>query len=72
MSWMLMTCGSCGHQADIDEFCRTAIAGELPRNVYQCPVCCHAVEKRLGAPKLHPSGWIEPGAVSLVPVAGRL
>lgn len=72
MPWMLMICGACSHQADIDLFCRTAISGELPKNTYQCPACGHAIERRFGPARLHPSGWVEPGTVQLVPVEGRL
>lgn len=72
MPWMMMTCGACCHQADIDLFCRTTISGELPANTYQCPSCGHAIERRFGPPTLYPSGWVQPGRVELVPVAGRL
>ena len=36
-----ITC-TCGHTADIDEFSRTPISGELPPAHYQCPQCRHA------------------------------
>jgi hypothetical protein len=72
MPWMNMTCGKCGHEADIDEFTRTPIAGELPRNVFQCPKCRHAIERRHGQPTVYPSGFVMPGPVMLVPVGARL
>jgi hypothetical protein len=36
-----ITC-TCGHIADLDAFCRTEIAGELPAGHYQCPSCHRA------------------------------
>lgn len=72
MPWMNVTCGNCGHDGDIDTFTRTPVAGELPRNVFQCPVCKYAVERRHGKPTVYPSGFVMPGPVTLVPVGARL
>jgi hypothetical protein len=73
MPWMMMTCGGCGHQDDIDEFCRTPISGELPRHVYQCPRCGLAIERRVSGPGTrYESGLYVPGPVELVRVEARL
>jgi hypothetical protein len=71
MFWMTLTCGNCGHEAQIDEFTRTPVAGDLPHNVYQCPSCRHAIERRQGKPSVYPSGFVMPGPVTLVPVDSR-
>lgn len=72
MPWALMTCGQCGHEADLSTFCTTPISGELPKGVYQCPACGLAIRKTFGPATRHPSGWVEPGKVKLELVAGRL
>lgn len=38
MGFINLTC-KCGHTADLDEFCRTTIGGELPAGQFQCPAC---------------------------------
>jgi len=38
-SYALITCGRCRHTADFNEFCRTPIIGELPKDTHQCPSC---------------------------------
>ncbi|GEM_PF-2263814 len=58
-----LICGSCGHQADLDRFTRTPVYGEPPKNVYQCPACAKAIERRSAAPTLLPSGYLMPGKV---------
>jgi len=35
----------CGHVADLFDFSRTEISGELPDNEIQCPACKRAVRK---------------------------
>lgn len=73
MPWMLMTCGKCGHKADIDEFCSTPVYGELPKGVFQCPACGIAIRRRISGPgTLYPSGHYVPGPVELVEVSPRL
>ena len=67
-----MKCGFCGAVAPLDDYCRTPIYGELPRNVYQCPSCRRAVEKRYGKATVYPSGFVMPGPVTLVEVGARL
>lgn len=44
--WMNVSC-SCGHTADLEEFTRRPLAGELPPGEFQCPACQKAwrVEK---------------------------
>lgn len=71
MSGAFITC-SCGHRADIDEFCTTPIFGALPKNVYQCPACHLAVERRMGPPTLLASGFVMPGKIEMVPVEVRM
>lgn len=72
MPFMLMTC-RCGHQADIDEFTRTPVTGELPKNVFQCPRCHLAVERKVTGPgTLYDSGLFVSGPIELVPVQARL
>ncbi|MCP3177284.1 hypothetical protein MJO47_09255 [Desulfuromonas sp. KJ2020] len=73
MTWMNITCGKCGHQADIDEFTHTPISGPLPKNTFQCPTCMAAIERRtVGPGKLYESGLYVPGPVKLVAVDSRL
>lgn len=67
-----MSCGACGHFDDIARFMETAVFGELPRNQFQCPACGLAVERKQSKPKLHPSGFEEPGEVTLETVNARL
>lgn len=72
MPWMKMTCGECGHTADIDKWTKTPVAGDLPRNTYQCPACKYAFERRQAKPTVYPNGFVMPGAISLVRVAAVL
>jgi transposase len=66
---MKITCGDCGHVADINDWTRTAVYGDLPRNHYQCPNCGTAFERKVGAGKWLAWGAYVPGEVELVPVA---
>jgi len=70
-SYCLLTC-TCGHTADLDAFTTTPVYGQLPKNTFQCPACRRAIERRMGKPILHPSGWVQPGDMIVVPVDGRL
>lgn len=45
MNWVNITC-TCGHTADMDEFCRTLIGGELPPGHFQCPACKRAWKRK--------------------------
>lgn len=73
MSWILMTCGGCGHTADIDEFCKTPVYGDLPRGTYQCPSCGLAIERRsAGKGVRYPSGLYVPAPVELVKNSSKL
>jgi len=74
MAWMNLTC-KCGHTADIDAFCRTALFGELPRGQYQCPGCGIAwrrVESEHRIMRHGSAATIIPGRVEMVAVDGRL
>lgn len=59
-SYVTLHC-RCGHEADIDEFCRTPVGGELPRGHYQCPQCRRAWSVRRGPPRVGWSGMVLPG-----------
>jgi hypothetical protein len=72
MPWMHLTCGACGHEADLDEFTRTPIGGALPKNIFQCPRCHIAIEKRHGPARVLDSGFVMPGKVELVRVQASL
>lgn len=73
MTLALIICGACGHQADLDDFCRTAIGGELPKHTYQCPACSRAFQVRVTAPGTrYPSGLYVPAPLQVVEVDGRL
>lgn len=75
MPWMHLTCGSCGHTADLDEFCRTPIAGDLPKGHFQCPSCRTAWQRKQSDYRIVMVGkspLIIPGKVELVPVDARL
>lgn len=69
-----LTC-QCGHRADLDAFCRTPIAGELPRGMFQCPACGYAFKRVESGHTLFTVGGeslIIPGKVRLVPCQGML
>ena len=72
MPWVKVTCGDCGHQADINDWTATPIYGDLPRGEYQCPSCGVAFKRSIGPSEIIGNGHIIPGQVSLVPVAGRM
>jgi hypothetical protein len=67
-----LTCGTCGHKGEFDDFCKTPVGGDLPRGVYQCPVCNRAVRVTAGPGTRFPSGLYVPGPITLVPVDARL
>lgn len=67
-----LTCGFCGVASPLDDFCETPINGRLPKNVYQCPRCKRAIEKRFGPPTVYKSGFVMPGDVTLVEIASVL
>ena len=75
LGFVNVTCGSCGHVADLDEFCCTPIFGELPKGEHQCPACGVAFRRVMGEWKVYQVGGTVvgiPGKVELVSVAGRL
>lgn len=75
LGFINVTCGSCGHTADLDEFCRTSLFGELPRGEHQCPACNYAFKRVMSDYKVFKAGgeWHAiPGKVELVPVGARL
>ena len=72
MPYMMLSCGRCGHQADLDDWCSTPISGPLPKNTYQCPNCRTAIERRATPGTLYESGLYVPGPVELVVVNSRM
>jgi hypothetical protein len=74
MSYCTLTC-KCGHVADLGEFCRTVIYGELPPGNYQCPGCGFAWVRKESEYRILRSGsaaMVIPGKVEMVQIAGRL
>lgn len=55
-SYCNLTC-RCGHTADLDEFKRTPINGELPADTFQCPACRRAWRMVV----VKESRWLEGG-----------
>ena len=72
MCWMTITCGKCGGSADIEKWTTRPVSGDLPRNVFQCPKCNWAFERKHGKATVYPNGFILPGPVSLNTVEARL
>lgn len=68
-SYMLLSCGKCGHEADFFDFCHTPIRGDLPSGTHQCPKCRKAwkMEKYEEGQWLASGQYIPPGrrAVSI-------
>ena len=62
IAYMTLSCGKCGHVADIEEFCHTPIMGDLPAGQYQCPACTYAFQRR-AAGTLHT--WTAPNGERL-------
>jgi len=74
MCWMMLTC-KCGHQADIDLFCKTVISGDLPNGHFQCPACGFAWRRKESEHRLITAGsesMIIPGKVEIVAIESRL
>lgn len=75
LGFINVTCGRCGCVADLDEFCRTPVFGELPKGEHQCPGCGYAFKRTMSEFKFFKVGHEVlsiPGKVELVPVGGRL
>lgn len=74
MCWFFLTC-KCGHQADLDSFCRTEFFGELPPGQFQCPRCGHAWKRHESEHRIITAGsesMIIPGKVEIIPIERRL
>lgn len=74
MGYVNITC-SCGYTADLGEFCRTPLYGELPPGQFQCPYCKVAWRRKESEHRIlrsESAAIIIPGRVEMVPVAGRL
>lgn len=74
MSWINMKC-RCGYEADLGEFSRTPIAGELPPGHFQCPACRVAWKRQESGHRLFHLGtevMIIPGKTEIIPVEGSL
>lgn len=53
-SYVMLTCAHCGHTADLFDFCKTPITGELPDGTHQCPACRKAWRMEV----VEPGRWI--------------
>jgi hypothetical protein len=69
---MTVTCGRCGDEAGIEAWTVRPVSGVLPRDVFQCPTCGFAFERRQGPARVLASGFVMPGEVKLVPVGAVL
>lgn len=70
-----LSCGQCGHVADLDLFCKTPVFGYLPKGHYQCPSCSYAFKRVHSEYRILKSGsdvTFYPGCVELVQIGGRL
>ena len=60
-SMVAITC-PCGYAADYNDFTRSPVTGDLPRNHYQCPKCRRAwTIRQTTPPRVGWSGMILPG-----------
>ena len=74
MGFMQITC-RCGHQADMDEFSRTLISGDLPPGQFQCPSCGVAWQRKESGHRIIRAGseaMIIAGRVDVVLIERRL
>ena len=62
-----ITCGTCGQSSPADDWSRTPINGDLPRDQFQCPACNRAFRV---VPNPNARPW-EPGRL-IQPVEARL
>jgi len=54
-------CGKCKEHAEFDDFRKTAVNGDLPKDHYQCPNCHHAFAiERKGEAQVFDNGFIIP------------
>lgn len=66
---MLTIICQCGHEADYDDFRKTALAGELPLDHFQCPACRRAWKLvTVGKPTIGWSGMVIPPKREVQPV----
>lgn len=70
-SGMTLTCGKCGHEADIDLWTTAEISGRLPVGQFQCPSCRFAFRRCETTPgqtfRAGGSSMYIPGKIGLVP-----
>lgn len=74
MGYINITC-QCGHVADLADFCRVPLFGELPPGQFQCPKCMTAWKRRESEHRILRSGSeaiIIPGRVEVLMVDSRL
>ena len=45
ISMMSVSCPKCGESADIDDWKKRVVAGDLPANQFQCPKCQFAFKR---------------------------
>jgi hypothetical protein len=70
-----LSCGKCGNVDDLDNFCKTAVSGDLPNGQFQCPACGYAWKRQQSEYRVLRAGdsvCFIPGKVELVPVDARL
>lgn len=74
MAYINITC-QCSHTADLGDFCRTTMFGELPPGHFQCPACGTAWRRRESEHRILRSGseaTIIPGRVEVFRIDSRL
>jgi hypothetical protein len=67
-----LSCGFCGDIFSLDAFCEAPVYGTLPKNIYQCPGCRRAIERKMDPPKVLSSGFVMPGKIRIIEVPGYL
>ena len=73
MSSCTITCGDCGVESDLDQWCKSPVYGKLEANQYRCPACKVVIERRpMGKARVFASGLILPPPVKVVRVGGVL
>lgn len=76
--YLSITCGKCGHVADMDEWTRRPVSGELEVGVFQCPKCNYAFKRQPGGAwrpiydEKHRVAAVVPERIDLVPVQSRM
>lgn len=73
MSSCTITCGDCGVESDLEDWCKSPVYGRLKKNQYRCPNCRVVIERRAkGKAQVFASGLIIPPSMEVVRVGGVL